>query len=434
MKRLFRNCRVLLPDHTVGAGPVLVENGVIVSAGAAAGGETPDAAVVSADETVDLKGALLMPGLVNAHGHTAMTLLRGLGGGLPLQRWLEEAIFPVEAKMTSADVAAGVTWGVMEMLASGTTLVGDMYDFPEAGAEAFAAAGMKANVCRVGICFSETEEAPPGRTRECIEFVRNFRDPAGRVLADFCVHSEYLTSERMVRALAEANAELRRPVHAHVSETEKEHRECLARRGRTPIGYLADLGLLDHGGYLAHAVWATDDDFAVVREKGAALVHNPTSNMKLGSGFSRVPAAIAAGATVALGTDGCASNDNLNMFEEMHLAALVHKGLAKDPTVLTAGDVLDMATVNGARALGRADTGAIAPGMRADFCAVDLDRPHLKPCLDVPNLLVYAAQASDVVMTVVDGEILYDHGTFTTIDAGRAEFEFLASVRRLMGR
>ncbi len=425
MRRVFSNGRVLTPSHAVVDGPIVVDGDWISQIGGVV------APFEGACETIDLKGALVMPGLVNAHGHTAMTLVRGVGGGLPLQRWLEEAIFPVEAKMTPEDIRAGVTWGVMEMLASGTTLVADMYDFPQAGGEAFAAAGMKANVCRVGLCFSETDEVPPGRAKECIDFVRDFKDSTGRVVADFCVHSEYLTSERIVRALAEANADFRRPVHAHVSETEKEHRECLARRGKTPIAYLADCGLLDHGGYLAHAVWATDDDFAVARAKGAALVHNPTSNMKLGSGFARIPAAIAAGTRVALGTDGCASNDNLNLFEEMHLAALIHKGVAKDPTALPAGAVLDMATVNGAKALGRNDTGALAVGMKADFCVVDFDKPHLKPCLDIMNALVYSAQASDVVMTVVDGEILYDHGEYPTIDAGRAEFEFRAAVKRL---
>lgn len=425
MLRVFANCRVLTPSHAVVDGPIVVDDGRIVQIGGAV--RTEDGPC----ETVDLKGALAIPGLVNAHGHTAMTLLRGVGGGLPLQRWLEEAIFPVEAKMTPEDVRAGVVWGAMEMLASGTTLVADMYDFPQACGEAFAATGMKANVCRVGLCFSETDEVPPGRAKECVDFVRDFKDPAGRVVADFCVHSEYLTSERLVRALAEANAEFRRPVHAHVSETEKEHAECLARRGKTPIAYLADCGLLDHGGYLAHAVWATDGDFAVAREKGATLVHNPTSNMKLGSGFARIPAAIAAGTRVALGTDGCASNDNLNMFEEMHIAALVHKGVARDPAALPAGDVLDMATANGAKALGRADTGALAVGMKADFCALDLDKPHLQPCFDVANLLVHSAQASDVVMTVADGRILYDHGAYPTIDADRAAFDFRAAVKRL---
>lgn len=416
---LFRNCRMLLPDHSVLQGDMLIENGAIVSVGAVPK-ET------RAAETRDLRGALVMPGLVNAHGHTAMTLVRGLGCGLPLKRWLEEAIFPVEARMTPRDIEAGVTWGVMEMLAGGTTCVADMYDFPDAGGEAFERAGFKANICRVGLGFID------GRLEDCIAFTRGWNaGRRARTVADICIHSEYLTNEGFCRELAAANREFRRPLHVHVSETRQEHEECIARHGKTPIAYLADSGIFDFGGYAAHCVWATDDDFSIMRDLGVTLVHNPSSNMKLGSGFARVAAAMAAGVNVALGTDGCASNDNLDMFEEMHLAALLHKGAAQDPTVLPAGDVMDMATVNAARALGRPDAGRIEPGCRADLCVVDLDRPHLAPALDIPNLIVYSAKSQDVVMTVVDGEILYDHGEFTSIYAERARFDFLSAVRRI---
>ena len=416
---LLKNCRMLLPDHTVSDGDLLLENGVI-----AAIGEVPECIQVS--ETKDLRGALVMPGLVNAHGHTAMTLLRGLGGGLPLKRWLEEAIFPVEAKMSPADVEIGVTWGVMEMLAGGTTCVADMYDFPETGGLAFENAGFKANICRVGLNFVE------GRLDDCVNFTRTWNSAAhAGVVADVCIHSEYLTDAGFCRELAAANRELGRPLHVHVSETRQEHEECIARNGKTPIAYLADTGILDYGAYAAHCVWATDDDFRIMREHGVALVHNPSSNMKLGSGFARIAAAKALGVNIALGTDGCASNDNLNMFEEMHLAAMIHKGLALDPTALPAGDVLDMATVNAARAIGRTDSGMIEVGKRADLCVVDLDRPHLTPALDIPNLLAYSVQSSDVVMTIVDGRILYDHGEFMSIYAERAKYEFLSSVRRL---
>ena len=420
MKTTFTHAKMLLPGHRVGEGDIVVEDGRFVRLDL--DGSSPRDGL-----TVDCAGKLALPGLVNCHGHTAMTLVRGLGGGLPLQRWLEEAIFPVEAKMTAADVAAGTTWGALEMLAGGTTTVADMYDFPEACETAFAAAGMKASVNRVGLAFADN--VPPGRLDECIAYVaRGCTDTINR---DFCVHSEYLTNEKFCRELAAANREFRRPVHVHVSETEREHAECLARHGRTPLAYLAATGLLDFGGYAAHCVYATDDDFRIMREMNVTLVHNPTSNMKLGSGFARIPAALAAGVNVALGTDGCASNDNLDMFEEMHLASLVHKGLAHDPTVLPAWDVIDMATKNGAKALGRDDVGEIAVGKRADFCLVDLERLHLTPCLDLPSLVVHSMHASDVVMTVSDGEIVYERGQFLKLDQGRAKFDFLCAVRRL---
>lgn len=413
-------CRMLLPDRTVGDGDILIENGVIARIG--------HGLADSGRAVRHLHGALVMPGLVNAHGHTAMTLLRGVGGGLPLGRWLREAIFPVEARLTQADVEAGVRWGVAEMLAGGTVCVADMYDFADVGGRVFDGAGFKANVCCVG-------RNAPGRLRECIDFTRHWgKGTHGGIAVDLCIHSEYLTDEPFCRDLAAANRDMRRPLHVHVSETKREHEECIARHGKTPIAYLADVGLLDHGGYAAHCVWATDDDFRIMRDHGVSLVHNPTSNMKLGSGFARIAAAKAIGVNVALGTDGCASNDNLNLFEEMHLAALVHKGLAHDPTVLSAWDIVEMATSNGANALGRCDSGSLAEGKRADLCVVDLDRPHLAPADDIPNLLVYSAQASDVIMTIVDGSILFDGGQYPTIDVEKAKADFLASSRRIRPR
>ena len=420
MKHVIENCWMILPGHKVGYGDLEIE------------GERISNITLRNQATEKSNNRLVLPGLVNCHGHTAMTLVRGLGGGLPLQRWLEEAIFPVEAKMRPEDVYAGTAWGVREMLAGGTTSVADMYDFPGDCARAFAEGGMKARVCRVGLGFV------PGRLNDCIEFTRSFNSalaphPSSLVSADLCIHSEYLTDEAFCRGLAEANKELKRPLHVHVSETEKEHNECIARHGKTPIAYLAETGLLDHGGYAAHCVWCTDDDFRIMAEKGVSLIHNPTSNMKLGSGFARVPRAMELGVNVALGTDGCASNDNLDLFEEMHIASLIHKGLAKDPTVLSAWDVVDMATVNGAKALGLSDTGEIAVGKKADLCVVDLDKPHLTPCLDIPNLVVNSMHASDVAETWVDGKRVYKKSK-AGVEVERptaTRTEFLKAVKRI---
>ena len=420
MKHVIENCWMILPGHKVGYGDLEIE------------GERISNITLRNQATEKSNNRLVLPGLVNCHGHTAMTLVRGLGGGLPLQRWLEEAIFPVEAKMRPEDVYAGTAWGVREMLAGGTTSVADMYDFPGDCARAFAEGGMKARVCRVGLGFV------PGRLNDCIEFTRSFNSalaphPSSLVSADLCIHSEYLTDEAFCRGLAEANKELKRPLHVHVSETEKEHNECIARHGKTPIAYLAETGLLDHGGYAAHCVWCTDDDFRIMAEKGVSLIHNPTSNMKLGSGFARVPRAMELGVNVALGTDGCASNDNLDLFEEMHIASLIHKGLAKDPTVLSAWDVVDMATVNGAKALGLSDTGEIAVGKKADLCVVDLDKPHLTPCLDIPNLVVNSMHASDVAETWVDGKRVYKKSKAgVEVELPTAtRTEFLEAVKRI---
>jgi len=450
MKTKFENCWMVLPNRQIGFGDLEVENGSIVRLH-----------LQPSPENQAAEGRLILPGLVNCHGHTAMTLLRGVGGGLPLQRWLEEAIFPVEAKMTPEDIRAGMAWGAMEMLAGGTTCVADMYDFPGDGGAVLRDIGMRAHICRVGLNFV------PGRLEECVTFTRKWNKepvPNGEaesfplqngivassfrsgqesasplvrvsplVNADLCIHSEYLTDEAFCRRLAEANRELKRPLHVHVSETKKEHEECLKRHGKTPIAYLADTGILDCGAYAAHCVWCTDDDFRIMAERNVSLVHNPTSNMKLGSGFARIARAMELGVNVALGTDGCASNDNLNMFEEMHLASLIHKGLAQDPTVLSAWDVIEMATKNGAKALGLEDCGELKVGNVADLCVVSLDRPHLVPHPPslIPSLIVHSMQASDVELTMVNGEILYEKGQFLTLNQERAKFDFLCAVRRL---
>ena len=429
MRSVLRNCQMLLPGRKTGFGDIVINHASGVIEEIALGGFGGNA-----DAELDLAGHLVMPGLINCHCHAPMTLVRGLGGGLPLQRWLEEAIFPVEAKMTDEDVYAGAVWGAMEMLSGGTTCVADMYDHNYG--QVFMETGMRARFCVPGLSIV------PGRLEQCITATRDWNrwmhdDVKGDVYMDVCIHSEYLTDENFCRGLAEANRELKRRLHFHCSETRREHEECIARHGKTPIAYLADTGILDNGGYAAHCVWCTDDDFRIMAERNVSLVHNPTSNMKLGSGFARIVRAMELGVNVALGTDGTASNDNLDMFEEMHLASLIHKGLANDPTVLSPWDVIEMATVNGAKALGRDDIGEIAVGKKADLCVVDLDRPHLTPALDLANLVVHSMHSSDVVMTFVDGDSVYDKGRagaeFDGVYQGlaKAKADLLAAVKRL---
>ncbi len=417
----FENVFLLLPGHRIVRGTLTISNGRI------------SAIEESAAKNLPRPTRLVMPGLINAHGHTPMTLVRGVGSGLPLQRWLEEAIFPIEAKMKPKDIAAGMAWGCLEMWASGTTCVADMYDFPDESAAVLTRLGMRANLCRVGLAFSEKDDVPPNRLAECIAFAQR-NDPTDLIRYDICVHSEYPTNEKFCRALAEANQTLRRPIHVHVSETEREHNECLARHNQTPIAYLASTGLFDHGGYAAHGVYCTDDDFRIMREHNVSLVHNPTSNMKLGSGFARIPQAHTLGVNIALGTDGCASNDNLDMFEEMHLASLIHKGITRNPTTLSAWDILDMATIQGARALGRTDIGELKVGYHADLCVLNLDAPRALPTTDLANAIVHSLQASDVEETYIGGRQVYCNGVFPTIADKFTTLRdnFLSSHERLL--
>ncbi len=391
-----------------------------------------EASCPACDEVKDMRGALLMPGLVNAHGHGPMTLLRGVGGGLALQEWLETAIFPIEEKLTPEDVEIGERWAVAEMLAGGTTCVSEMYDFPAYTGRAMTETGIRGNISRVGLSFSDDAEIPAGRFDECVKLVKEWNDPDDRVRAEFCLHSEYLTKESFVRRIAEANRELKKTVNIHVSETKKEHVECKERHnGLTPIQYLNECGILDESTYCAHCVWVEDDDIEIMKEKKATAVYNPSSNCKLASGFAPIDKLRDKGVNTAIGTDGVASNNNLNMFEELHLASLLIKNCERDATKATAEEILKMATINGARAMGRSDTGELKVGKKADIIAVSMDKPHMFPAFSIPDILVYSAQASDVIMTMVDGRILYENGEFKTIDIEKTRADMQSCIVRL---
>ena len=222
-------------------------------------------------------------------------------------------------------------------------------------------------------------------------------------------------------------------MHIHLSETKTEHDECVAKYGKTPARWFNDLGTFDSPTFAAHCVWVTEEDMVLMREKGVSPVHNPTSNMKLGSGFAPIPRMLELGLNVALGTDGAASNNNLNMMEEMHLAAVLHNGFTHDPTLMKPAQVLNMATRNGARLQGRGDTGSLEVGKKADIIAIDFRKPHLYPNFEPMALLVYSAQASDVCMTMVDGKILYEDGKFLTLDPETVMNNARAAVKRLYG-
>ncbi len=427
---LLKNCAALiddgangythLPDAFIG-----IEGDTIVSIGA----ERP-----AGDWTEkDLGGALLIPGLINGHTHAAMTLLRGLGSGLPLDRWLNEAIFPVEDRMIRADMAAGNALAQMEMLRTGTTSYSDMYYFLDTEAELCQKSGMKVNLARPIVGFDPNETAAQSeRARESIELFDTWHGKENdRIRVDFSIHAEYTNQERLVGEYAEIGKARGARMHLHLSETVKEHAACKQKYGKTPTEWFRDLGVLDLPTTAAHCVTVEDGDIAILKAYGVSPVHNPSSNLKLGSGFMRLKTLLDAGLNVGLGTDGTASNDNLNMFEEMHLAALIHNGYAADPTAIRAADVLNMATRNGAALQGRPDTGSLAVGKKADIVAVNLHAPHLIPSFDPLATLIYAAQGSDVCMTMVDGKVLYENGEYKTIDAERVLYDVHAALKRM---
>ena len=370
------------------------------------------------DREKDLSGHLVAPGLINCHGHTPMTLLRGVGSDLPLQQWLFDKVFPIEAKLTPEIIKVGNQLALLEMISTGTTSYSDMYFEPQTAIENTIAAGMKANISRPVQCFDPSETyADSYRSQESLELFKTWNGAAdGRILVDGSIHAEYTCHPHIVEAYSADAHALGMRMHIHMSETKKEHEECIQKYGKTPAQWFADLGTFDCPTFAAHCVWVTEEDMDLMAAKGVSVVHNPTSNLKLGSGFAPVPRMLEKGINVALGTDGTASNNNLNMLEELHLCAIIHKGFTNDPTLMKASDSLKIATINGAKLQGRPDTGSLEVGKKADLMAINLDQPHLYPNLDPEALLCFSAQGSDVALTMVDGKILYENGEFKTLD------------------
>lgn len=372
------------------------------------------------DRVKDMHGKLLIPGLINCHCHAAMVFLRGVGSDLNLQDWLFNHIFPAEARWTDRGIRAASDLAILEMLANGVTSFSDMYYRNAATIEAVCSAGMKANLCRAtqgrpDLSYSENTDCQEGLAL----FTQYHNYHNGRIRIDFSIHAEYTNTPETIEAYSAACHAHRAGMHIHLSETKHEHMECVAKYGMTPAALFAKLGTFQNPTTAAHCVWVTREDMDLFKAYGVSPVHCPTSNMKLGSGFAPVQQMLDLGINVTLGTDGAASNNNLNMLEEMHLASVIHNGSTGDPTVVKPGEVLKMATVNGAQLQGRTDTGVLRVGKKADIVAIDLDRPHLIPAMDYPAMLCYSAQGSDVCMTMVDGQILYENGEYCTVDAER---------------
>ena len=357
-------------------------------------------------ERVELLEHALIPGLVNAHTHAAMALMRGLADDLPLMRWLEEHIWPAEAKHVSPEfVRDGTLLACAEMLRGGVTCFNDMYFFPEAALEAALEAGMRASHGLIVIEFpSAYASDPDDYLAKGLALRDRWRD---HPLVSFCIapHAPYTVSDASFRKIASIAAEIDVPVHIHVHETADEVERSLAEHGVRPLARLARLGLLGPGLIAVHAVHLQEDEIALLARHGASVAHCPASNLKLASGFAPVAKLAAAGVNIAIGTDGAASNNRLDMLAETRLAALLAKAVAGDAAALPAHAALQAATLGGARALGLdARIGSIVPGKAADLVAVRYDGLELEPCYDPVSHLVYAAGRSQVSDVWVAGQ------------------------------
>ena len=402
MTTLFTNVTALLMDE----GFTTLRNGFVAVDGTDISYVGTERPAGDFDQTIDCTGKVMMPGFVNCHTHIPMTLMRGYGGGHDLQSWLSDFIFPAEDKWDDRSLAAAPGLGLAEMIASGVTCIADL----SVGA----------------VYFGDPADFSPDKCSDCTNHHTLFQQwhsaGNGQIVADASIHAEYTSCAPVWEWVAGFAKEHHLGMHVHISETEKEHTQCLDKYGLTPIQLLDRYGVWDTRAIAAHCLYTTPEDWAIMAQRGVSCVHNPYSNLKLGSGIAPIPAMAKAGVNIALGTDGVSSHNSIDMFADMKLAAVLHNGVSRDPMAMTARQALEMATVNGARALGR-NTGRIAAGCTADLVLVDFDAPNLIPCHDEAENLVFSAHGSNVWMNMARGKVIYQNGTFLTLDLEKIKAE-----------
>lgn len=365
-----------------------------------------------ADREIDLNGNLLMPSFKNAHTHSAMTFARSLADDLPLQPWLFDMIFPMEAKLTADDIYALSRLAFLEYLSSGITACFDMYYFPEAMAKASVDAGFRT----VMTCGLNNFKESPELLEEYYNKFNNYHELISYKLG---FHAEYTTSRELMSAIAELAEKYKTPVYMHSSETENEVNECIERYGKTPTALFDELGLFNYGGGAYHSVWVSDTDLEIYKKRGVYAVINAGSNSKLSSGIAPVTKMQKMNIPLAIGTDGPSSNNALDMFREMFLVAATQKLNDKNASSCDANEILKMATIGSAKCMGLDDCDIIDEGKTADLIVIDLKRPNMQPINNITKNLVYSGSKENVKLTMVGGKILYENGEFIGTDVDK---------------
>lgn len=429
MKLLIRDATLVTvnaQDDVLPSADLAVAGGKIVAVGSAPDGFAPD-------RILDGHDRIVLPGLINTHTHLSMTLMRNYADDLPFWQWLLERIKPLEDHLRPEDVRVGARLGLAELIRGGTTCFHDMYFHLDQVAEEVASAGFRARLC--GALFDNSGQGEQ-LLRAAVGVHERWHGKAdGRVTVGLAPHSAYLCSPSYLKEILGEAERLACGLHIHVAETEREVSDSRERFGRTPVQQLAELGCFRVPTVAAHGIYVDAADRRTLREGGVSVAHNPGSNLKLANGIAPVQALLEDGVNVSLGTDGAASNDNLNLFEEMHLAALLQKWLRRDAETLPAREVLRMATIRGAQALGlESQIGSLEVGKQADLIMIDAAQPHLTPRHDPVALLVYSAQAADVCTVLVDGRILMEDRVLCTLDEESLLAEATEQTRRLLHR
>ncbi|MCI9533273.1 MAG: amidohydrolase [Lachnospiraceae bacterium] len=433
MKIRFYNGRILAMDGDmeVRRGEVWVQGNRIVyvgedgvQEGSKAGSQAVLRGEMSWDREIDLDGNLIMPGFANAHTHSAMTFLRSYADDLPLQEWLEKQVFPMEAKLTEEDIYELSKLAILEYLTSGITSNFDMYFHPEMIARASIDCGFRTVMVS---SLNNFNSSPEEMEQEYLRF-RDYHELIGYQLG---FHGEYTTSEELLKKVAALSEKYQAPVFAHNSETRREVEECIGRHGKTPTAYLDSLGMFQYGGGGYHCIHMTDEDIRIFRDRGLTAVTNPGSNTKLSSGIARISDMLDAGVRIAIGTDGPASNNCLDMFREMFLVTGLAKLKEENAAAVPAGEVLKMAVSGGARGMGLTDCGCLAEGKLADVIVIDLKQPNMQPINNVVKNLVYSGSKANVKLTMVNGRVLYEDGKFFV---GTEPEEIYEKASRIMKR
>ena len=430
MNILFKNITILYENGDVSANMYLaVQDKKILYIGKAAPKD------VSFDRVIDGTNKLLCPGFYNCHTHSPMTLFRGYAEDLPLSRWLHEKIFPAEDRLYPQAIHAATLLSAAEMIKNGTISCSDMYFFCDQIADSIASSGMKANISRSMVAFDPNITADnDDRFKEAMNLYRDYHNSAdGRIKVDMSVHAEYSTVAAMPRYLSDFALEHGLAIQVHISESASEHKECLERHGMTPTEFFFKNGLFRVPVIAAHCVHLSNNDIKIFAEHGATAVHNPSSNLKLGSGIMRLGDLLDAGVNVTLGTDGAASNNALDILKETYLAAILQKGITGDTSKLSSARFLPLLTENGAKAQGRVDCGKIKEGYAADLVMMDFDALNVIPVYNPCDSFLYSANSSNVVMTMVDGKILYENGEYKTLDIEKIKYQFKNIINTYFG-
>ena len=380
------------------------------------------------DYTIEGKNCLALPGLVNAHSHVAMSLFRNYADDMNLQHWLQDKIWPIEALLTAEDVYYGSLLSIGEMIRSGVTAFADMYFFEEETAKAVLETGVRGNLSQGLISFTDGMK----KLQDNIELFEVFHNQGeGRLRISIGPHAPNTVDDALFKACVKEADRIGATLHVHLSESLAENEESMEKYGMSPTKRLEKLGVFDVPCVAAHGVYVDEEDRLILKEKDVTIVHNPSSNLKLASGIAPIQEILEAGVNVALGTDGSSSNNNQNMWEEMHIAGLIGKVESNNPTAMPAKEVLNMATVNGAKAWGWKSAGTIEVGKKADIVLIRRDAFHHYPRFNPYSELVYSTQASDVDTVIVNGKILMEHGELKTIDEEKVKWEVEKRAKRL---